>query len=163
MTYYNRLIILFALGWLFAQEEVSTAPVFSDYQISSEKFFTDANGNIKMFVNVWGHVNGPGLHEVYDGIDLATLMSLVGGRKPGANLKTVRLYREVPEEDGQMVYNINLDSFFQSGNRSEFIKVKPNDTIVIPQKFSNYILSQVGTLNTFLSMMNIYLQIQRSN
>jgi protein involved in polysaccharide export with SLBB domain len=116
-----------------------------------------------MFVNVWGHVNSPGLHEVYDGIDLATLMSMVGGPKPGANLKTVRLYREVPEEDGQMVYTINLDSFFQSGNRSEFIKVKPNDTIVIPQKFSNYILGQVGTLNTFLSMMNIYLQIQRSN
>ena len=163
MTYYNRLIILFALGWLFAQEEVTTAPAFSDYQISSEKFFTDKNGNIKMFVNVWGHVNGPGLHEVYDGIDLATLMSLVGGPKPGANLKTVRLYREVPEEDGQMVYTINLDSFFQSGDRSEFIKVKPNDTIVIPQKFSNYILSQVGTLNTFLSIMSIYLQIQRSN
>jgi hypothetical protein len=163
MTYYNRLIILFALGCLFAQEEVSTTPVYSDYQISSEKYFTDGNGNIKMFVNVWGHVNSPGLHEVYDGIDLATLMSLVGGPKAGANLKTVRLYREVPEEDGQMVYTINLDSFFQSGNRSEFIKVKPNDTIVIPQKFSNYILGQVGTLNTFLSMMNIYLQIQRSN
>ena len=163
MTHYNRLIILFALGWLFAQEEVSTAPASSDFQISSEKYFTDKNGNIKMFVNVWGHVNGPGLHEVYDGIDLATLMSLVGGPKPGANLKTVRLYREVPEEDGQMVYTINLDSFFQSGDRSEFIKVKPNDTIVIPQKFSNYILSQVGTLNTFLSIMSIYLQIQRSN
>ncbi len=163
MTYYNRLIILIALGCLFAQEDVSTTPVFSDYKISSEKYFTDGNGNIKMFVNVWGHVNSPGLHEVYDGIDLATLMSMVGGPKPGANLKTVRLYREVPEEDGQMVYTINLDSFFQSGNRSEFIKVKPNDTIVIPQKFSNYILGQVGTLNTFLSMMNIYLQIQRSN
>ena len=163
ITYYNRLIILFALGWLFAQEEVSTAPAFSDYQISSEKFFTDVNGNIKMFVNVWGHVNGPGLHEVYDGIDLATLMSLVGGPKPGANLKTVRLYREVPEENGDLVYTINLDSFFQSGDRSEFIKVKPNDTVVIPQKFSNYILSQVGTLNTFLSMMNIYIQIQTRN
>jgi hypothetical protein len=163
MTCYNRLIILFALGSLFAQEEVSTAPVFSDYQISSEKFFTDANGNIKMFVNVWGHVNGPGLHEVYDGIDLATLMSLVGGPKPGANLKMVRLYREVPEEDGQIIYDINLDTFFQSGDRSEFIKVKPNDTIVIPQKLSNYLWVQVGTLNTFLSMMNLYLQFQRSN
>jgi hypothetical protein len=163
ITYYNRLIILFALGWLFAQEEVSTAPAFSDYQISSENFFTDANGNIKMFVNVWGHVNGPGLHEVYDGIDLATLMSIVGGPKPGANLKTVRLYREVPEENGDLVYTINLDSFFQSGDRSEFIKVKPNDTIVIPQKLSNYLWVQVGTLNTFLSMMSLYLQIQRSN
>ena len=123
MTHNKKLIVLFALGWLFAQDEALTSPEFSDYQISSEKFFTDANGNIKMFVNVWGHVNGPGLHEVYDGIDLATIMSLVGGAKPGANLKNVRLYREVPEENGHMVYTINLDSFFCS---IEFFIVFPN-------------------------------------
>ena len=58
----------------------------NDFQVSSEKFFTDESGNIKMVVNVWGHVNSPGLHEVYDGIDLATLLSMVGGPKSGANL-----------------------------------------------------------------------------
>ena len=42
------------------------------------------------------------------------------------------------------------------------IKVKPNDTIVIPQKFSNYIFANVGTLNTLLSFLNLYLQIQNT-
>ena len=49
------------------------------------------HGNIKMVVNIWGHVNNPGLHEVYDGIDLATLLSMVGGPKSGANLNKVKL------------------------------------------------------------------------
>jgi len=150
-------------GHIYAQETEYLTSNNSDYKISSEKYFTDNEGNIKMFVSVWGHVNIPGLHEVYDGIDFATLMSIVGGPKTGANLKTVRLYREVSEDNGQMVHKINFDTFFQSGDRSEFIKIKPNDTIVIPQKFSNYLLSKVGTLNTFLSIMNLYLQIQRNN
>ena len=57
-----------------------------DFQISSETFFTDKDGKIKMFVNIWGHVNNPGLHEVYDGIDMATLLSVVGGPRNGAKL-----------------------------------------------------------------------------
>ena len=132
------------------------------HQVSSERYFTDNQGNIKMVVNVWGQVNLPGLHEVYDGIDLATLMSVVGGPKPGANLRKVRLYREISEGNKQMVHTINFDKFFNNGDRSDFIKVKPNDTIVIPQKFSNYIFSNVGTLNTFLSFLNLYFQIQNT-
>ena len=132
------------------------------YQVSSEKYFSDKQGKIKMVVNVWGHVNLPGLHEVYDGIDLATLMSIVGGPKPGANLRKVRLYREISEGNTQMVYTINFDKFFNNGDRSDFIKVKPNDTIVIPQKFSNYIFANVGTLNTLLSFLNLYFQIQNT-
>jgi hypothetical protein len=57
------------------------------YNVSSERFFTDPNGIILMNVNVWGHVNVPGRHMVFDGIDLATLLSVVGGPMGGANLK----------------------------------------------------------------------------
>ena len=158
----KKIFFIFFASYLFSQETRIDTPDFSDYQISSEKFFTDDQGNIKMFINVWGHVNYPGLHEVYDGIDLATLMSVVGGPKPGANLKTVRLYREILDENKQMIHKINLDRFFKSGDRSDFIQIKPNDTIVIPQKFSHYILSRVSTLNTFLNIINLYLQIQKS-
>ncbi|MDP6684476.1 MAG: hypothetical protein QGH24_00840, partial [Candidatus Marinimicrobia bacterium] len=41
------------------------------YNVSSERFFTDQSGTILMNVNVWGHVNLPGRHMVFDGIDLA--------------------------------------------------------------------------------------------
>ena len=63
-----------------------------------------------MVVNVWGHVNNPGLHEVYDGIDLATLLSMVGGPKSGANLNKVKIFRDSPDSEGQMVYELNLEN-----------------------------------------------------
>ena len=146
-------------GLLFAQNDIAEEPTFSDFQISSERYLTDKKGNIMMYVNIWGHVGKPGHHLVYEGIDLATLMSVVGGPKSGANMKKVRVYREIPEDDGTLVYHLDFEKFVSSGDRSEFIRIKPNDTIIIPEKMSNYILTQVGTVNTFLSLFNLYFQL----
>ena len=150
---------LLMFGLLFAQSNIAEQPTFSDFQISSERYLTDDNGNIMMYVNIWGHVGSPGHHLVYEGIDLATLMSVVGGPNKGANMKKVRVFREIPEEDGTLVYYVDFENFVSSGDRSEFIRIKPNDTIIIPEKISNYILTQVGTLNTFLSLFNLYFQL----
>ena len=150
---------LLMFGLLFAQSNIAEEPTFSDFQISSERYLTDKKGNIMMYVNIWGHVGKPGHHLVYEGIDLATIMSVVGGPKSGANMKKVRVYREIPEDDGTLVYHLDFEKFVSSGDRSEFIRIKPNDTIIIPEKMSNYILTQVGTVNTFLSLFNLYFQL----
>ena len=153
------LLSLLLLALLFPQGDVAEQPTFSDFQISSERYLNDEKGNIMMYVNVWGHVGSPGHHLVYEGIDLATLMSVVGGPNKGANMKKVRVFREIPEEDGTLVYHLDFEKFVSSGDRSEFIRIKPNDTIIISEKISNYILTQVGTLNTFLSLFNLYFQL----
>jgi hypothetical protein len=155
---YNLSLLMF--GLLFAQNNIAEQPTFSDFQISSERYLTDDNGNIMMYVNIWGHVGSPGHHLVYEGIDLATLMSVVGGPRTGANMKKVRVYREIPDADGSLVYHIDLNNFINTGNRSNFIKIKPNDTIIVPQKISSYFLTQVGTVNTIFSLVTIYLQVQ---
>ena len=157
-------ILLLVITPLLAQfqggENTASQP---QYNVSSERFFTDESGTILMNVNVWGHVNAPGRHMVFDGIDLATLLSVVGGPRGGANLKNVRLFRETEDDKGEIVYTINLEKFLKTGDRSEFVKVMPNDTYIIPQTTSSYIIAQVGTLNTILSILNIYLQIEKRN
>ena len=154
------LLIILLGSLLIAQDNVDEPTAFSDFQISSERYLTDKTGNIMMNVNIWGAVGSAGSHLVYDGIDFASLLSIVGGPKDGANLKKVRIYREIPDTDGSLVYKIDLDEFINTGNRSEFIKIKPNDTIIVPQKLSSYLLKQVGTINTFFSLINIYLQLE---
>tara|TARA_B100000963_G_scaffold307599_1_gene282687 strand:- start:544 stop:990 length:447 start_codon:yes stop_codon:yes gene_type:complete len=146
---------------IFGQSSDALIDVKTDFQISSKKFITDENGNIKIFINVWGHVNNPGFHVVNDGIDFATLISVVGGPRVGADLNKVRLYRETPDKDGTIVYDINLKSFLNNGDRGEFVKIKPNDTIIIKQTTTHYIFSKIGVLNTLLNILNIYLQIER--
>ena len=155
----KKVLVFLLLGCLFSQGE-SSEPAFSDFQISSERYLTDQKGNIMMYVNVWGHVGNSGHQLVYDGIDLATLMSIVGGPQSGANMKKIKIFREVPDADGTLVYYLDLEKFISNGDRTEFIKIKPNDTIIVPQKFSSYLLKQIGTINTIFSLISIYLQLQ---
>jgi len=157
-----RSIVLIISSFIFihAQSKNQPSSEYGEYQLSSERYFSNSDGQIMMKVNVWGHVKIPGGHLVYDGIDLASLVSIVGGPETGANLKKIRLYREVPDQSGEIVYEIDFNEFIKSGNRANFIKINPNDTIIIPQKLSNILISQIGTVNTLFSLIMIILQIQ---
>lgn len=126
---------------------------------NKQKFFTDSNGNILMYVNIWGHVKSPGRHIVYDGIDIPTLLSIVGGPESGANLKKIKLYRAIPDENGNIMYHLNLMEFYNDGVRDSFINIKPNDTIIIPQTKTSYIMSYSSTINTVLQVINLFFQI----
>lgn len=155
------IIILSFFAFIHAQANDKSSGLYSnDFQLSSERYFSNSDGQIRMKVNVWGHVERPGGHFVYDGIDLASLISIVGGPKSGANLKKVRLYREAPDENGETTYDIDFNDFVKNGSRNNFIKINPNDTIIIPQKLSNIIIAQIGTVNTLFSLIMIILQIQ---
>ena len=156
------IIITFFIHIQAQSNDQSAKEYFNDYQFSSERYFSNPDGEIRMKVNVWGHVKSPGGHFVYDGIDLASLISTVGGPKTGANLKKVRLYRESLDQNGKIIYEIDFNDFIRSGSRDNFIKINPNDTIIIPQKLSNIFISQIGAVNTLFSIIMIFLQIQSS-
>jgi len=152
--YIITLIIIFSIvGTASGQIRVPTS---SQYPRSGERYITDPDGVIKMWVNVWGQVNEPGSYLVYDGVDLATLLSITGGPKSGANLKKIRLFRELPDVNGQLSLSINLEKFLKSGDRGDFTRVLPNDTFVIPQSLSSYIVSNLNIVNTLLNIYNIW-------
>lgn len=157
MVFYRYIITLIIILSIVgtASGQISTGSS-SSYPRSGERYITDENGIIKMWVNVWGQVNQPGSHLVYDGIDLATLLSITGGPKAGANLKKIRLFRELPDADGQLSLSIDLKKFLKSGDRGDFTRVLPNDTFVIPQSFSSYIISNLNIVNTLLNFYNLW-------
>ena len=108
-----------------------SAPAYPSYQ---DSYFTDDYGNILMIVNVLGEVNKPGQIVVRENADFSTILALAGGLKPDANLTKVVVARQQPDKDGKQAYKIDLDSYYKEGNRMAFIALKPNDTIIIPEK-----------------------------
>ena len=146
-----------ALTILIGQSSDKELTTFKDFQMSNERYM-NANGEIFIKVHIWGDIGAAGTIRVYDGIDMASLFSAAGGASNTANLKKVRLYREKPDDNGQLVYIINFENFLKTGDRSNFIKIKPNDTIIVPTKISMLLIEQIGTFNTFLSLITIYLQ-----
>ncbi len=149
----TMVIFISLIGNAFGQAGQSNT---SSYPRSGERYITDDDGIIKMWVNVWGQVTRPGSYLVYDGIDLASLISTSGGPKPGANLKNIRLYRELPDAKGQLSISIDLEKFLKTGNRGDFTHVLPNDTYVIPQSFGSYVISNLNIVNTLLNFYNLY-------
>jgi len=148
------LIVTFSMiGIAFGQMKVGTS---SQYPRTGERYITDEDGVIKMWVNIWGQVNVPGSYLVYDGVDLATLISITGGPKSGANLKKIRLFREMPDATGELSQSIDLEKFLKSGDRGDFTRVLPNDTFVIPQSFSSYVVSNLNIVNTLLNFYNLW-------
>ena len=123
------------------------------------RYVSSEDGVLRMYVNIWGHVANPGRILVDDGIDLATFLSLTGGPSKGANMKNVRVYHEYPDKNGNVVNIIDFTEFLKSGDRSNFITIQPNDTFIIQQTVLSYIIEEVGTVNTLMNFINLYLNL----
>lgn len=154
------IVTFFMFSITFAQNNEKNEMNLSDYQISSERYLTDDRGNILMYVNIWGEVKRPGNHLVYEGIDLATLLSIVGGTTADANLQKIRLHREIPDGDEVITYELDLSSFISSGDRSSFVKIMPNDMILVPTRTVPLILKKISTTSIILNLINLYLNIK---
>jgi hypothetical protein len=157
------IIYLFIFSFINASDINAIDSPPSSNLTNRTKYTTDEKGNILMHINVWGHVKLPGNHLVYEGIDLISLLSIVGGPYPGADMKNIILIRETSDMNGKTKYQINLDSFYKDGNRKDLIKILPNDTIIIKEKLFRNILNKNNILSSLLQMLNIYLQIQIIN
>ena len=150
------ILTLFIFGVGFSQAESKQADI---PQNTGARYVSGQDGIIRMYVNVWGHVGTPGRILVDEGIDLATLLSLSGGPKKGANMKNVRIYHEYPNKNGNIVYILDLTEFLKTGDRSNFISIQPNDTFIFRQTTFSYLLQEIGTINTLMSLINIYLNL----
>ena len=150
------ILALFIFGVGFPQAELTQASIPLN---TGARYVSGENGIIRMYVNVWGHVGAPGRILVNEGIDLATLFSLTGGPRRGANLKKIRVYHEYPDELGNVVHIVDFTEFINTGDRSNFISIQPNDTFIIKQTNWSYIIEEIGTVNTLMNLINIYLNL----
>ena len=150
------ILSLFIFGVGFSQAESKQADIPLN---TGARYVSGQDGIIRMYVNVWGHVGTPGRILVDEGIDIATLLSLSGGPKKGANMKNVRIYHEYPDKNGNIVHILDLTEFLKTGDRSNFISIQPNDTFIFRQTTFSYLLQEIGTINTLMSLINIYLNL----
>ena len=151
--------LVFLICFLKAQSFDETDLVIKEYQMSSEKYISGPDGKVYMNINFWGTGGNSGIIQVQEGIDFASLMSLVGGPTQFSNLKKIRLYRETPDDNGQMVYFVDLTSFLKSGDRSNFPKIKPNDTVVIKKTLTGVLIEDIATFQTILASITLFLQL----
>tara|TARA_A100000164_G_scaffold278672_1_gene250819 strand:- start:1488 stop:2015 length:528 start_codon:yes stop_codon:yes gene_type:complete len=161
-TMYRKYIIsclIFLSCFLKGQSFVENQFLIKDYQLSSEQYISSDDGKVYMNVNFWGAAGNAGTFQVYEGIDFASLMSAVGGPGDFANLKKIRLYREKPDEDGQLVHIVDLTPFLKNGDRSNFPKIKPNDTLVFKKTLAGVLIEDLSTVQALLTAFTFFIQL----
>ena len=153
-------LLIILIPFIFCYSFTQSKPENINIQSSTgARYVSSDDGVLRMYVNIWGHVATPGRILVDDGIDLATLLSLTGGPNKGANMKNIHIYHEYPDENGNVVNIIDFTEFLKTGDRSNFITIQPNDTFIIQQTVLSYIIEEVGTINTLMNFINLYLNL----
>ena len=152
------LITFFLLGICLGQ--VGLSEIENTKINTGARYVSGPDGVIRMYVNVWGDVANPGRILVDESIDLAILLSLIGGPRKGANLKKIRVYHEYPNEQGEYIHIINLTDFIKTGDRSNFIDIQPNDTFIVQQTAWSYFIQEISTVNILMGLVNIYLNLK---
>ncbi len=145
--YYIKIILV--TGFMFASSSIN------NQLISNEKYIAGDDGVIRMYVNILGHVESPGLYLVYDGIDVMSALSMAGGYRNGANLKNITIYRK----DGSKE-KFSLQSVLDNSTEIVF---NPHDTIYINQKLISKIFNSSNIPTIVLSILNLALTIDRTD
>ena len=130
----------------------------------SSTFITPSETGIKMSVNIWGEVNQPGQYLIPYSItmDLIKLLSLAGGPREGANLKNIKIIREI-ENNKNKIIKINLNKYLNSGDKTLLPKIEPNDTIIIDSTLWYDLKGTSTYIQTLLTMIVLSLQITNNN
>ena len=151
MQYYKYYInILVLISFI-----IGSSSMINNQLISNEKYITGDDGVIRMYINVLGHVESPGLYLVYDGIDVMSALSMAGGYKNGANLNKIIIYRKDGTQSIFSLQNV-LDGTIEK------IIFNPHDTIYIEQKMMSKIFNSSNIPTIFLSILNLALTIDRT-
>ena len=77
-------------------------------------------------VNLWGHVQRPGIYSIPSSYGLIDLISSAGGPRETARLSDVRIIRS-----NQQVINVDVEKFIKTGDSDLLPLLQPGDTIII--------------------------------
>jgi len=108
-----------------------TGSAVSD-QNRAAQYFLGSQDQVTMAVNVWGFVNKPGQYMVPYDTDLISLLSYAGGPREEAKIKSIKVVRPGKNpSSSDLVINVDVKKFLQSGKAADIPVLKPGDTVVV--------------------------------
>jgi protein involved in polysaccharide export with SLBB domain len=107
-------------------------------------------------VNLWGHVQRPGIYSVPSSYSLIDLISSAGGPLSTARLNDVRIVRK-----DQEVLKIDVEKFLKTGDNTLLPILQPGDTIIVAGSIQDIFLQIVGIFRDIAIIANVFILSQR--
>ena len=125
--WYCGLIFLVLAGWV-------SDSLSQDYRLNQQyqsgdrpaQYILGTNDVLLISINLWGHVQRPGIYSIPSSFGLVDLLSSAGGPLKTARLNDVRLIRK-----NQEVIKVNLKEFMKTGNKDLLVPLQPGDLVIV--------------------------------
>lgn len=150
---YLMIVIIYAQN-SYSQDYQLQAPL--QYSDRPAQYILGSNDVLLITVNLWGHVQKPGIYSIPSAFGLIDLLSSAGGPLSTARLNDVRIIRK-----NQEVITINLEEFIKTGNKDLLIALQPGDIIIVSGSISSIFRSVVGFVRDLAIIANVILIASR--
>jgi len=107
-------------------------------------------------INLWGHVQRPGIYSVPSSYSLIDLISSAGGPLSTARLNDVRVVRK-----DQEVLKIDIENFLKTGDNTLLPILQPGDTIIVAGSIQDIFTQIVGLFRDIAIIANVFVLSQR--
>jgi len=107
-------------------------------------------------VNLWGHVQKPGIYSIPSAFGIIDLLSSAGGPLGTARLNDVRIIRK-----NQEVITVNLEEFIKTGNKDLLVPLQPGDIIIVSGSISSIFRNVVSFVRDLAIIANVILIASR--
>lgn len=158
--YFALIIILLMTSIILGQDVGRSSTQKSvrtvDKRSAARYIFSPGTDAFLMTVKVWGEVRQPGIYEVPIGVDLVELLSSAGGPTTKAKLSKIKIIHAEEEDGEDLVVSVNVKEFLNTGNSELIPEIKPNDTVVVPVKPTQYILTSLSYTSQVMSLLYVF-------
>jgi hypothetical protein len=103
-------------------------------------------------VNLWGHIQRPGIYNIPSSFNIIDLLSSAGGPLETARLNDVRLIRK-----NQEVLQINVKEFITTGNKDLLVALQPGDLVIVSGSITDAFERVVRVARDIAIILNIFL------
>ena len=163
MKYFIMLTLFFATLMQITQVYAQNFDAFSNFNTSTTQFsdkpaqYILGSGDILLVnVNLWGHVQRPGIYSVPSSYTLIDLISSAGGPLNTARLNDVRIVRK-----NQEVIKVDIENFLETGDNTKLPILQPGDTISVAGSIQDIFTRFVGLMRDMAIIANVFVLASR--
>lgn len=137
-----------------------------DYRLSQQlqvgdrpaQYILGADNVLLITVNLWGHVQRPGIYSVPSSFGLIDLLSSAGGPLGTARLNDVRIIRK-----NQEVIKVNIKEFMKTGNKDLLVSLQPGDLVIVSGSIGDVFAKIVAIARDIAIIVNVWVLAKRWN
>ena len=115
------------------------------------QYILGTNDVLLINVNLWGHVQKPGIYSIPSSFGIIDLLSSAGGPLKTARLNDVRIIRK-----NQEVIKVNIEEYIKTGNKDLLVPLQPGDVIIVAGSIADIFSRIVGIVRDIAIIVNVY-------